>query len=69
MLVYYTDGFTEAMNETREQFGEERLIKLIESNKNKSAGNLIDTIIRNVRKFTDNYPQHDDMTIVVMKRT
>ena len=69
LVVFYTDGFTEAMNESREQFGENRLIHLIESNKNKSAEDLIDTIVRNARKFMDNYPQHDDMTIVIMKRT
>lgn len=68
MVIYYTDGFTEAMNENRQQFGEERLINLIESNKHKSASELIHTIVRNVRKFMDNYPQHDDMTIVVIHR-
>ena len=68
VIIYYTDGFTEAMNESLEQYGEKRLVNLIESNKNKSASELVDTILRNVRKFMDNYPQHDDMTIVMIKR-
>ncbi|MBU1099811.1 MAG: PP2C family protein-serine/threonine phosphatase [Bacteroidetes bacterium] len=69
MIIFYTDGFTEAMNENLQQFGEQRLLDLIESNKRKTANELVDTIVKNVNKFIDVFPQHDDMTIVVVKRT
>lgn len=68
VFVLYTDGFTEAMNERHDQFGEEKLIRLIKENKNLSAKEIITLILKEVRKFTDNYPQNDDMTIVVLKR-
>lgn len=68
LIVLYTDGFTEAMNERQDQYGEQRLIKIIEGNKDKSARELINIILKDVKKFVDNYPQHDDMTIVVVKR-
>ncbi|MDP3583370.1 MAG: PP2C family protein-serine/threonine phosphatase, partial [Ignavibacteria bacterium] len=68
VFVLYTDGFTEAMNEKQELFGEDRLISLIEKNRNLSSRDLINTILKDVNKFVDNYPQHDDMTIVVVKR-
>lgn len=68
VCVLYTDGFTEAMNEKHEQFGEDRLISLIEKNRNVSSHELINIILKEVNKFVDNYPQHDDMTIVVLKR-
>ncbi|MBA4406495.1 hypothetical protein C0389_04400 [bacterium] len=68
IFVLYTDGFTEAMNERHEEYSEERLIKLIEENRNLSTRALLDLILKEVRKFVDNFPQHDDMTILVMKR-
>jgi sigma-B regulation protein RsbU (phosphoserine phosphatase) len=68
VFVLYTDGFTEAMNERHEEYGEERLIKLIEKNRQLPARDLISLIIKEVKKFVDNYPQHDDMTILVVKR-
>jgi sigma-B regulation protein RsbU (phosphoserine phosphatase) len=68
VFVLYTDGFTEAMNERHEEYSEERLIKLIEHNRKLSARDLISLITKEVKKFVDNYPQHDDMTILVVKR-
>jgi len=68
IFVLYTDGFTEAMNERHELYGEERLIKLIENNRNISAKDLLNLILKEVKKFVDNYPQHDDMTLVILKR-
>lgn len=68
VCVLYTDGFTEAMNEKNDQFGEDRLISLIEKNRSAGSRELINIILKEVNKFVDNYPQHDDMTIVVVKR-
>lgn len=68
VFVLYTDGFTEAMNERHELYGEERLIKLIENNRNISSKDLLNLILKEVKKFVDNYPQHDDMTLVILKR-
>jgi len=68
VFVLYTDGFTEAMNERHDQFGEDRLISLIEKNRNLSSRELINLVIKEVDKFVDNFPQHDDMTMVVVKR-
>lgn len=68
VFVLYTDGFTEAMNEKHEQYSEERLINLIKDNRNHLPKELMNTVLKDVRKFTDNYPQHDDMTMVIVKR-
>lgn len=68
VFVLYTDGFTEAMNEKHEQFGEDKLISLIEKNRNVGSRELINLILKDVTKFVDNFPQHDDMTMVVVKR-
>ena len=68
VVVLYTDGFTEAMNASLEQFGEKKLIEIVEKNRYKSSNDLLNLILKDVRKFTKEHPQHDDMTIVVLKR-
>ncbi len=67
MLVFYTDGFTEAMNGRNEEFGETRMSEVLA---NGLAGSSLDTInnIRNaVQIFSGATPQHDDMTMVVVR--
>ncbi|HSG28728.1 MAG TPA: anti-sigma factor antagonist, partial [Candidatus Krumholzibacterium sp.] len=67
MLVIYTDGVTEAMNEDREQYGEDRLIKLIKENGRKTPDEFIDSLNEDIRVFTGGYPQNDDITVVAVK--
>jgi phosphoserine phosphatase RsbU/P len=68
ILVIQSDGVSEAMNGNQEQFGEERLQKLILDNKHKSAEEIIDTIVTEVRKHAGAHPQSDDITMMVIKR-
>ncbi|MFC2133479.1 PP2C family protein-serine/threonine phosphatase [Bacteroidota bacterium] len=68
VVVLYTDGFTEAMNEKLEQYGEDKLTELIQNNRDKKSSDLLDIIFKDARRHMDNYPQHDDMTIVIIKR-
>jgi len=68
MLVIYSDGVTEAMNSSDDQFGEERLIELIKAHRTLRAQELIDIVITEVRKHTGDAPQTDDITLVVVKR-
>ena len=67
VLTFYTDGFTEASTKDGDEYGEERLMEVISENKNTSANVLIQHVVRSVRKFVGNHPQHDDMTMVVLK--
>ncbi|MBN2072187.1 MAG: anti-sigma factor antagonist [Candidatus Krumholzibacteriota bacterium] len=67
MLVIYTDGVTEAMNENREQYGEDRLIRLIKSNGRSSPDDFIERLNEDIRVFTGEYPQNDDITVVAVK--
>ena len=66
-LVFYTDGFTEAMNNKQEEYGEEAFLKTITENHDLSADNLIIKLVENVQNYVGSYPQHDDMTVVVLK--
>jgi hypothetical protein len=66
-LVFYTDGFTEAMNRDLEEFGTDRFLDLLHRNDNGSAEQLVQQAFEEVREFAGDHPQHDDMTIVVLK--
>jgi sigma-B regulation protein RsbU (phosphoserine phosphatase) len=67
VLTFYTDGFTEASTKDGDEYGEEKLMSVISRNKSTSANVLIQNVVRSVRKFVGNHPQHDDMTMVVLK--
>ncbi len=70
MLVMLTDGFTDAMNAKEEQYGLERIERLLvdPSLSNAPARQIIEALRTDVGLFAGDTPQHDDMTIVVIKR-
>ncbi len=67
LLVAYTDGVTEALNPEGEEFGESRLRRIIAGGAQLSANELTMKIVETVREFCRDMPQHDDLTLVVMK--
>ena len=66
-LVFYTDGIVEAMNEKLNEFGEEKFLDIVAKNRHLSSAKMIDLILKEVKSFADNYPQNDDITLVVIK--
>jgi sigma-B regulation protein RsbU (phosphoserine phosphatase) len=69
LLVIYSDGITEAMNERGEQFGERRLAAIIREHHDASAAGLMDEILAATRLHSRGLQQTDDMTLIVLKRT
>jgi sigma-B regulation protein RsbU (phosphoserine phosphatase) len=69
LLALYSDGVTEAMNETDEEFGEQRLQKILLDNRKKSAENIITIILDAVRTHAGNRSQSDDITLMIIRRT
>jgi anti-anti-sigma factor len=67
MLVIYTDGVTEAMNEKRDQYGEERLIATIKKYGHLHPAEFIAALEHDVKAFTGGNPQNDDITVVAVK--
>lgn len=67
VLLFYTDGVTEAMNDKREIFGLNRLMRLVRRNLAGDSQSLIDTIYDEVLKFSAHGLQSDDLTLVVLK--
>jgi sigma-B regulation protein RsbU (phosphoserine phosphatase) len=68
LLVIQSDGITEALNAEMEEFGEQRLKELLLAVKDLSASEIIDTVIREVRKHAGANLQSDDITIMAIKR-
>jgi sigma-B regulation protein RsbU (phosphoserine phosphatase) len=67
VLVAYTDGISEAMNLDDEEWDEERLIETVRATKASSAQELLDRIFAAATKFAGAAPQHDDMTLVILR--
>ncbi|WP_424353988.1 SpoIIE family protein phosphatase [Methanobacterium sp. MBAC-LM] len=67
VIVFYTDGVTEAMNDKEEFFGQKRLYKLIRSYYNLSAEDIVNKIKEEVISFSQNQSQFDDITLMVIK--
>ena len=67
MYVLYTDGISEAMNEQREEFGEDRLKNIILKSRDLGANEIIERVLAEVSRFTHGTPPHDDMTLIIIK--
>lgn len=67
VVVFYTDGITEALNPFEEEYGEDRLLQLIGEVAHLSSQEIIDAILESVCDFSANDVQFDDLTLVVLK--
>jgi sigma-B regulation protein RsbU (phosphoserine phosphatase) len=68
LLVFYTDGVTEAMNADYEEFGEARLRDVVTRNAQGTATDVMKAIVNSVEKFMGDQEQTDDLTLFVIKR-
>jgi sigma-B regulation protein RsbU (phosphoserine phosphatase) len=68
-LVLYTDGLTEAPNETQKEFSGARLADAVHAFHDRPAREINDGILAAVQRFTGDTPQRDDFTLVTVKRT
>jgi sigma-B regulation protein RsbU (phosphoserine phosphatase) len=67
MIVFITDGISEAKNLIGSEFGYERLQSVIQSNRNASAEELTKLIMEEVKAFANQPVQYDDITLLVFK--
>jgi sigma-B regulation protein RsbU (phosphoserine phosphatase) len=69
VLVLYSDGVTEAMTPDGLEFGEARLAEIAVEHRSAQARDLLSTIHARVAEWCGDAPPHDDLTIVVVKKT
>jgi len=67
VLVAYTDGITEAENREGEFWGQKRLETVLRSSTHKTAEEIMHAILHEVSVFVNGHPQHDDMTLLVLR--
>jgi len=67
VVLLFTDGVSEAMNEAGEPFGEERLAALVEEHGDLPLEELRERILRDIRAFVGGAGVHDDLTFVLLK--
>ncbi len=72
VLVFYTDGITEAVNEGYREFGEARLMEavtdVLTAVPDTPAGTLIESILNAVRTFSAGMTPSDDITLFIVRR-
>ncbi len=67
MIILYTDGIVEAINDNQEEFGLERFLELLKTLTHLEPMALSQEIYRKVTEFASNQPQFDDFTILIVK--
>lgn len=67
ILLFYSDGITEASNREGKFFGGDRLKSLLAANTHLSSADLADRILEEVQEYTQGGAITDDRTLVVMK--
>ena len=67
LIFFYTDGFSEAMDESMNPYGEERLMKSLAAWQGESLENLANGILADIRKHVGGAEQYDDMTFLLLR--
>src|SRR5215212_3818084 len=66
-LLLYTDGVTEVLNISNEQFGQDRLAELVQQHADRPAPDLLQAVRQAISAFGGNMPLVDDVTMVALK--
>lgn len=68
ILVLFTDGVVESVSKTNKVYGDSRLYNLVKKNHKESAQEIIKRIEADLTMFEEKSDQHDDMTMIVIKK-
>jgi sigma-B regulation protein RsbU (phosphoserine phosphatase) len=66
-LVIFTDGVVEAENQQQEEYGEARLFTVLQAGLNYAPAALLNSIMSDLDRFVANAPQHDDVTLMLLR--
>ena len=67
-MLLYTDGVTDATNAQEQEFGQERLRRVILDRRGASAADMVDALQQALSEFVGSTPPFDDITVVAVKR-
>ena len=66
-LAIYTDGVVEAMNQRDEEYGEQRLVQVLNAGAATAPDEMLRRLMSDVDAFVGPTPQHDDITCLLVK--
>jgi sigma-B regulation protein RsbU (phosphoserine phosphatase) len=66
-LVIFTDGLVEAVNDQNDEYGEQRLLSVLQAGAASSPPQLLSRIMVDLDLFVGNTPQHDDVTCLLIR--
>ena len=66
-LVIFTDGVTEAENSHADEYDEARLMVILLANQALSPPEMLKAIMQDLDRFVGDAPQHDDITLLLLK--
>ena len=69
VLVLFTDGVSEAMNEAGEELGEEPIEEVVKGCLDDPAQEILSAIVERVKAHSKDTPQSDDITLIVARTT
>jgi serine phosphatase RsbU (regulator of sigma subunit) len=67
VMLLYTDGITESKNRKGEEFGGDRLMKVIQQNAEKSSREIEESVIKSLYEFSGSDDIDDDYTAMTVK--
>ncbi|MEO5740152.1 MAG: SpoIIE family protein phosphatase [Vicinamibacterales bacterium] len=67
LLFFFTDGVSEAMDADGECFGESRLSTFLIDHADRTPQWIRDRLVEEVAAFAQGQPQHDDITMVILR--
>jgi len=67
-LVVFSDGITESVNMLDEEFGEDRLVEVVQKNLRGTASKIRDRVDEALSRFVGTAAPVDDMTLLIVKR-
>jgi sigma-B regulation protein RsbU (phosphoserine phosphatase) len=68
ILVVFSDGITECMDRTEEQFGREKIVETLAAHRGETAAQVSSALLNAVNAFSAGTPQSDDQTLLVVRR-
>jgi sigma-B regulation protein RsbU (phosphoserine phosphatase) len=69
-LLLYTDGVTEALDSAGDEFGIDRMIESVRASApGNNAQAIISRVIEDVKNFVGTTSQHDDITLIAIRKT
>lgn len=67
IIFMYTDGFPEARNHDGDEYSTNRMLREIRLHCNSTSDMILDSVVKDMQKFTARAKQHDDQTILIIK--